>query len=241
MGASSWIAAILATVFAVTLGLRLPRLLKGSGNLWLWLTHLAMTVALCLVVEPIYLFVDRLMGSMNLANLFSHFCINLVFFAGGTQVALSAGRKDVVARIRVLSATLLPVCLALMTVLFFVADLSYSDMGLNAFRSQDNVVVLYKLVLYIYPAIISSLLVRPLLQAAADSVHLLPYYSRRLMAVGTALVVVSPMGHLAELANRQLNWVTDILVYPAILLVLVGATLGYISTWRLRQKISRAD
>lgn len=241
MAFSISVAAILATGFTLALGLRLPRLIKGAGNLWLWLTHLGMSIVLWLAVEPVYLFVDRLMGSVNAANLISHICINFVFFAGGTQIALSAGRLDVVAKIRHLSVVVLPLSVALMTALFFVSELSYSNMGLNAFRREETAVVLYKLALYIYPAIISALLVTPLLQAASDSVHGVPYYSKKLMAVGFGLVIASPIGHLAELTNRQLNWITDIFIYPAILCVLLGTTLGFISTWRLhRQKVAYA-
>lgn len=239
MAFSSWIASILATGFTLALALRLPRLIKGAGNIWLWMTHLGMSIVLWLAVEPVYLFVDRLMGSANAANLLSHICISLVFFAGGTQIALSAGRQDVVGKIRRLSTVMLPLCIALMTVLFFAANLSFSNMGLNAFRRGDTAVVIYKLALYLYPAVISALLVKPLLQAAADSVHGVPYYSKKLMAVGFALVIAAPIGHLAELTNRQLNWIPDLFIYPAILCVLIGTTLGFISTCRLhRQKIA---
>lgn len=241
MAFSSLMASILATGFTLALVLRLPRLIKGAGNLWLWLTHLGMSIVLWLAVEPVYLFIDRLMGSVNAANLLSHICINFVFFAGGTQIALSAGRLDVVGKIRRLSVAALPLCVALMTVLFFVADLSYSNMGLNAFRREETAVVLYKLALYLYPALISALLVKPLLRAASSSVHGVPYYSKKLMAVGFGLVIAAPVGHLAELTNRQLYWITDIFIYPAILCVLLGTTLGFISACRLsRQKVAYA-
>lgn len=226
---SSWAAMILASAFTLALGLRLPRLIRGSGNLWLWLTHLGMSIGLWLAVEPVYLFIDRLLGSFNLANLLSHFCINFVFLAAGVQIALSIGRCEVASRIRRFSAVGLPLALALMTVLFFAADLSYSSMGLDDFRDTETSVVLYKLSLYLYPAVVSSMLVKPLVQATTPSVYRVPYYSKKLMSVGFAFGVVAPMGHLVELANRQLDWLTDLLVYPAMVCVLAGVTLGWIS------------
>lgn len=226
---SSWAAMILASAFTLALGLRLPRLIQGSGNLWLWLTHLGMSIGLWLAVEPLYLFVDRLLGSVNLANLLSHFCINFVFLAAGVQIALSIGRCDVASRIRRFSAVGLPLAMALMAVLFFAADLSYSNMGLDDFRDTETAVVLYKLSLYLYPAVVSALLVKPLVQATTPSVYRVPYYSKKLMSVGFAFGVVAPMGHLVELANRQLDWLTDLIVYPAMLCVLAGLVLAWIS------------
>ncbi|MGO2052353.1 hypothetical protein CQ010_04825 [Arthrobacter sp. MYb211] len=97
--------------------------------------------------------------------------------------------------------------------------------------------MLYKLSLYIYPAMVSAMLVRPLVQATVGSVYRVPYYSKKLMAIGFAFGVISPMGHLVELSNRQLDWLTDLIVYPAMLFVLAGVTLGWISTTLHRHKV----
>lgn len=226
---SSWAAITLASTFTLVLALRLPRLIQGTGNLWLWLTHLGMSIGLWLAVEPIYLFIDRLLGSINLANLISHFCINFVFLAAGVQIAHSIGRCDIATKIRRFSAVGLPLCVALMTVLFFAADLSYSSMGLDDFRDTDTAVVLYKLSMYVYPSVVSAMLVNPLLKANTGSVYRVPFYSKKLMAFGFAFGKISPMGHLVELSNRQLDWLTDLIVYPAMVCVLAGVTLGWIS------------
>lgn len=235
---SSWVASFIAIAFVIVLCLRLPRLVQGTGNLGLWLTHLGMCVSLWLVVEPVYLGVDRLLGSANLANLLSHLCINFVFLTGGTQVALSAGRKDIAAKIRSVSMVVLPLCATLMSVLFLAADLPYSTMGLNDFR-HDTSVVLYKLSLYVYPAVVSAMLVKPLLSSTRFSTRRLPYCSKKLMALGFGLAAVAPLGHLVELANRHLDWLTDVIVYPSMLCVLVGVSLGWLSALRPhRQKVA---
>ncbi|WP_333615293.1 hypothetical protein [Glutamicibacter sp.] len=188
-----------------------------------------MSIGLWLAVEPIYLFIDRLLGSINVANLVSHFCLNFVFLAAGVQIAHSIGRCDVAARIRRFSIIGLPLCVALMTALFFATDLSYSSMGLDDFRDTDTAVVLYKLSLYIYPAVVSALLVKPLVKANAGSRYRVPFYSKKLMAIGFAFGMIAPMGHLVELTNRRLDWLTDVLVYPAMLCVLAGLVLAWIS------------
>lgn len=237
MAVTSWIAAVLATGFVLALLLRLPRLIARSGNLWLWLTHLGMAIVLWLAVDPVYLAVDRLLGSINVTNLISHVCINFVFLTGGIQIALGVDRqKRIVTKVQRISTVALPVGIALMTGLFLAMDFGASSMGLNEFRDESSLVVLYKLALYIYPAIVSACIVRPLLEAAAASLHRIIYWSKRLMALGFGLVIAAPFGHLAELSNRQLGWITDLFIYPAIALVLVGTTLGYISTWRLKRK-----
>lgn len=240
MAVTSWIAAVLGTGFALALLLRLPRLIARRGNLWLWLTHLGMAVVLWLAVDPVYLTVNHLLGSANATNLLSHISINFVFLAGGIQIAMGVDRqKRLAQKIQRISTIALPAGIALMTGLFMAMDFGASSMGLNEYRDQSSLVVLYKLSLYIYPAIVSACIVRPLLEAASASLHRIIYWSKRLMALGFGLVIAAPFGHLAELSNRQLGWITDLFIYPAILLVLVGTTLGYVSTWRLkRQKIA---
>lgn len=235
---SSWVSAILATSFLAALIARLPRLIQGIGNLWLWLTHLGMALVLSLAVDPVYEFVDSLAGSHNFANLVSHIGIALVFFCGGIQISHGINRPEIASKILKLSTVALPASAALMGVLFVFSGSSYSDVGLNAFR-DNPLVVLYKLALYIYPAIVSSFLVAPLMRAATESVSRIPYYSKKLMGFGFGLVIAAPLGHLAELANRQLGWITDLFIYPAIFSVLVGMTLGLVDAVLCRRQQRR--
>lgn len=240
MAVTSWIAAVLATCFTLALLLRLPRLIQRRGNLWLWLTHLCMGLVLWLAVDPVYMAVDDWLGSANITNLISHIGINFVFLTGGTQIALGLNDQGLLAsKLQRISRVALPICIALMIGLFWTLDFNTSSMGLNEFRDDSSLVVLYKLAMYIYPAFVSACLVRPLLEAASASIYRIHYWSKRLIALGFGLVIASPFGHLAEFSNRQLGWITDLFVYPAIALALVGTTLGYVSAWRLKwQKVS---
>lgn len=77
------------------------------------------------------------------------------------------------------------------------------------------------------------------MRAATESVSRIPYYSKKLMGFGFGLVIAAPLGHLAELANRQLGWITDLFIYPAILSVLAGMTLGLVDAELCRRKQRR--
>lgn len=146
MAVTSWIAAALGTGFVLALLIRLSRLIARRGNIWLWLTHLGTSIVLWLGVSPVYLAVDRLLGSANVANLFSHICINFVFLTGGIQIALGVDRhKRIAAKVQRVSTVALPAAIALMTWLFLAMDFSSSSMGLNEFRRDSSLVVLYKL------------------------------------------------------------------------------------------------
>ncbi|MDV2982488.1 UNVERIFIED_CONTAM: hypothetical protein Q9R71_35465 [Actinomycetes bacterium ARC8] len=218
----------LAVCFTLMLLFRLPSLRKGKGQNWLWLAHLGMATVLYLAVEPVYIWIDSLLGGRNIANLISHIFIALVFYGGCSQIALSIAREDVRQTIQKVSVVTLPACILAMSLIHFLSDLPYSSMGLNPFR-DSSLVLIGKLAMYVYPSIISSLLVQPLLRAAAQTYDKWQYRSKRLLGAGFFLVMLSPLGHIAELAYRGFGWLTDILIYPAILLVLLGLSINFLA------------
>lgn len=234
MTVSSLIPLTLAIAFSAVLVIRLPRLSKGKGQKWLWLAHLGVAITLYLSVQPIYLAVDSLFGSKNFANLLSHIVIDCAFYAACLRVALSIGRPDVLRTIQSLSLILLPLSVILMSVIHFFSDLPYSSMGLNDFK-DDPMVIIGKLAMYLYPACMSALLIRPLKLATNSSYFIWQRRSLRCLGIAFFLAMITPLGHIAALANRSFYGLADFFVYPAILFALIGFTLNFVAR-RLTQR-----
>lgn len=230
------IACILAMIFSVLVIIRAPGALRDPGKVRLWLAHLVMAIALWLSVSAVYMFVDAFLGSRNITNLISHFGFYLMFWLGGAEVALGLGRKDLYRLIHgTVGAMILGGGLVAMTATFIAAAPEYSAMGLDPFR-DDPLIIFYKALSYLYPGFIAIILVKPLLVTAAESPGLLGS-SKRLMAMGFTLVPLVPVAHLGELVDPGYAVVVDLILYPAILLVLAGVTLAFVA----RQLIRRAN
>lgn len=228
MTVSSLIPLTLAIAFSAVLVIRLPRLSKGKGQLWLWLAHLGVAITLYLSVQPIYIAVDSLFGSKNFVNLLSHICIDCAFYAACLRVALSIDRPDILSRIQRSTLILLPLSVILMSIIHFFSDLPYSSMGLNDFKN-DPMVIIGKLAMYLYPASMSAFLIGPLKLAISRSYFVWQRRSLRCLGIAFFLAMITPLGHVAALANRSFYGLADLFVYPAILFALLGFSLNYVS------------
>lgn len=228
MTASNLIPLTLAIAFSAVLVVRLPRLSNGKGQIWLWLAHLGMAIILYLSVQPIYLAVDAVFGSKNFTNLLSHIVIAFAFYAACSQVALSIDRLDILRRIQSSSVVLLPLSIILMSIVHFFSDLPYSSMGLNDFK-DDPMVIIGKLAMYLYPACLSAFLIHPLKLASRRSYLIWQRRSQNCLGIAFFLAMVTPLGHIAALANRSFYGMADLFVYPALLFGLLGFSLNLVA------------
>ncbi|EMQ96812.1 hypothetical protein [Paeniglutamicibacter gangotriensis] len=228
------IAGILATVFSILVVVRAPGALREAARVRMWLAHLVMALVLWLSVTAVYMSVDALLGGRNITNLLSHFGFYLMFWLGGAEVALSIGRHDLYRLVHgTIGAMVLGAGAAAMTATFIAAAPEYSAMGLNPFR-DDPLIVLYKVLSYLYPGFVAAVLARPMLRAAVESPGLLGS-AKRFMAIGFILVPLVPVAHLGELLDPGYAMIVDLLLYPAIILVATGVTLAFIA----RRQINR--
>ena len=233
----NWIAGTLAVAFSVLVMVRAPGALRDQAKVRVWLAHLVMALVLWLSVTPVYMAVDALLGGRNIANLVSHFGFYLMFWLGGTEVALGIGRHDLYRLIRGhTGALVLGLGAAAMTATFILAAPEYSAMGLNPFR-DDPMVVLYKATSYLYPAFVAALLARPLLRASLECTGM-SGSAMRLMAIGFMLVPLVPLAHLGELVAPGYAMVVDLVLYPSIVLVATGTTMAFIARIRCNRSIS---
>ncbi|NKG21834.1 hypothetical protein [Paeniglutamicibacter terrestris] len=229
------IAGIFATVFSILVIIRAPSALREAARVRLWLAHLVMAMVLWLSVTAVYLSGDALLGGRNITNLISHFGFYLMFWLGGAEVALSIGRQDLYRVVHgTIGALVLGAGAAAMTATFIAAAPAYSAMGLDPFRG-DPLIILYKVLSYLYPGFVAAVLARPMLRASVESPGLLGS-AKRWMAIGFVLVPLVPVAHLGELLDPGYAVVVDLVLYPAIILVATGVTLAFIA----RQQISRA-
>ncbi|MFJ6419020.1 hypothetical protein [Paeniglutamicibacter sp. NPDC091659] len=233
----NWIAGALAVVFCVLVMARAPGALRDRAKVRVWLAHLVMALVLWLSVTPVYMAADALLGGRNIANLVSHFGFYLMFWLGGSEVALGIGRHDLNRLLHgPVGAVVLGGGAAAMTAAFILAAPEYSVMGLNPFR-DDPMIVLYKALSYLYPAFVAAVLARPLLRASLECTGL-SGSAMRLMAVGFMLVPVVPVAHLGELLAPGYAVVVDLVLYPSIVLVATGTTLAFIARIRCNRGAS---
>lgn len=227
MGFSAWVALILAVAFSLASIGRVVSVVKGRGSQRVLWAHMTMTLVLWLAVPPAYALLDGLLGGQNWANLISHLAFAPVIYWGGTNVAWAIGAESVAKRILITGRWVLLGCSALIVVPFLAADIPNSSMGLDGYLDQPAV-ILYKAASFIFPAWVAALLAFPV---AADARSTPPGWQRRskyLMALGFILLCAVPIAQLAPLISSALARLTDLLLYPAILFVLLGATLAWV-------------
>jgi hypothetical protein len=231
------IAVILAMVFSILVIIRTPGALHERAKVRLWLAHLVMALVLWLSVTAVYLSVDALLGGRNVTNLISHFGFYLMIWWGGAEVALGLGRHDLYRLIHgTIGSMILGGGIVAMTATFIAAAPEYSAMGLDPFRG-DPLIILYKALSYLYPGFVAAALARPLLRASVESPGLLGS-SKRLMATGFILVPLVPVAHLGELVDPGYALVVDLVLYPAIVLVVTGVTMTFIARRQICQASS---
>lgn len=237
MDMSDWIAGILAVIFTFLAIIRSPSVLHDQAKVRLWLAHLVMALALWLSVTPVYMAVDAVLGGRNIVNLVSHFGFLVIFWLGGAEVALGLGRHDLYRLVHgTIGAMVLGAGAAAMAATFIAAAPEYSAMGLNPFR-DDPLIILYKVLSYLYPGFVAAVLARPMLRASADSPGLLGP-AKWWMAVGFMLVPLVPVAHLGELLHPGYAMVVDLVLYPAIIMVATGATLAFIARLKINRDAS---
>lgn len=237
MGVGGWIAGTLAVAFSVLVIVRLPGALHDQAKVRLWLAHVVMSVVLWLSVSPVYMTVDASLGGRNIANLLSHLGFYLLFWLGGSEVALGIGRTDLYRLIHGSIGTVVMGAGAVaMVAAFITAAPEYSAMGLNPFRG-DPAITLYKALSFLYPGFVSIILARPLFRASRESPGL-SGIAMRLMSLGFVLVPLIPVAHLGELLDSGYVMVVDMVLYPAIVFVATGVTLAFIARLKSGQSIS---
>lgn len=231
------VAGILAVVFSILAVIRAPGALREAARVRMWLAHVVMALVLWLSVAVVYLSVDALLGGRNITNLLSHVGFLVIFWLGGAEVTLGLGRHDLY---RVVHGTIGSMVLgagaAAMTATFIAAAPEYSAMGLNPFR-DDPLIVLYKVLSYLYPGFVAAVLARPMLRASVESPGLLGS-AKRFMAIGFMLVPLVPVAHLGELLDPGYGLVVDLVLYPAIILVATGVTLAFVARRQINGDVS---
>lgn len=231
------VAGILAMVFSILVVIRAPDALREAARVRMWLAHLVMALVLWLSVTVVYLSVDALLGGRNIANLLSHVGFLVIFWLGGAEVALGLGRRDLYRLLHgTVGAMVLGAGAAAMTATFIAAAPAYSAMGLNPFR-DDPLIVLYKVLSYLYPGFVAAVLARPMLHASVETPGLLGS-AKRFMAIGFMLVPLVPAAHLGELLDPGYAMVVDLVLYPAIILVVTGVTLAFIARLQINREAS---
>lgn len=216
--------------------LRVPAALKGQNRATL-ATFLLISVVLALAIPAVYLPVDEVLGGVNAANLISRLTLNVAFILVGLRVADALACKpvrDVITGAwgrRVFLGTSLA-----MIVMFWVADVPVSSMGLNSYADQSWV-ELYRLASRLYPAFIAMLLVPWTFKAALDS-SALPVLrvASTLFATGFALVSVLPALLLTDIwINVEVA--VDATVYTALMLVALAPTI----TWASKRHYAKKE
>ncbi|OIH82824.1 hypothetical protein BLJ79_17905 [Arthrobacter sp. UCD-GKA] len=231
------VAGILAVVFSILAVIRAPGALREAARVRMWLAHVVMALVLWLSVAVVYLSVDALLGGRNIANLLSHVGFLVIFWLGGAEVALGLGRRDLHRLLHgTVGAMVLGAGAAAMTATFIAAAPAYSAMGLNPFR-DDPLIVLYKVLSYLYPGFVAAVLARPMLRASVESPGLLGS-AKRFMAIGFMLVPLVPVAHLGELLDPGYAMVVDLVLYPAIILVATGVTLAFVARRQIHGDVS---
>lgn len=222
---SVFLTALLAAAFTIVSIIRLVRLVGGVGSRPLFAAHAVMAICLWLAVPPVYQWADALLGGQNFANLISHVGFALVFFWGASESALALGRKDVADRInRRPGGVIALVCIAALVASFALADLPHSSMGLNEFYAQPTVIA-YKALSFTYPAWAGAQLVRPFARAARARQGL-QRTSFVLLSAGFCLLPAVPVLQALVLLHPGLQLATDSVLFPSIVLALLGVSLA---------------
>lgn len=226
MQLSIFAAGVLASAFTVAGVVRLVRLARGMGSRPLFLAHLTMALCLWLAVPSVYRLVDGLLGGQNYANLLSHLGFILSFYWGASEAAHAVGRGDIARRItRIPGAVLAGGFVAAIVATFLYADVPSSSMGLDEYLGQPAV-VLYKALSFGYPAWAGSQLVVPYFQASRRATQRMQRWSFSLVATGFALLPLVPAIQLLALARVGLQKIADLVLFPSIILVLIGVSLA---------------
>lgn len=234
MGLSAWVALSLAVAFSVASIGRVASVINGRGSPRVLWAHLAMVLVLWLAVPPVYTFLDGILGGQNWANLISHLAFAPVIYWGGANVALAIGAKPVADHIHFTDRWVLLGCSVLIIVPFLIADVPSSSMGLDGYLNQPAV-VLYKAASFIFPAWVAIRLVRPVADDARTTPAGWQRRAKYMMALGFILLCAIPVVQLAPLISSDFARLTDVLLYPAILFVLLGATLAWIQSLASRR------
>lgn len=226
-----WLALCLCVVFAAV---RLPDAVRGRGR-GVFVVLLLLALAVALSLAPIYLFVDSLLGGVNVANLLIRFSLYAMVLLLGVRCASafhsSRARKSVSGPAGLAAVGLTAV--ATLT-LFLMSDLPESSTGLQAYSDQATV-KWYADLGRIYPAYVAACLIGPAFSSARDnSARVSHRLAAGLIMTGFAMVVVSAA---VKLVNPVSVGPLEVLLpFGAIVLVTVGLAL----IWASRRRASRS-
>lgn len=224
-----WLALALCVIFAL---MRLPDALRGKGRIiFAVLVLLSLSVALSLT--PIYLFVDGLLGGVNVANLVIRLSLFAIMLLLGIRCAAAFGsgsaRRFLIGPVG-MGALMLTVLATV--ILFVVSDLPESSTGLKAYDDQATV-RWYADVGRFYPAYVSLCLVAPAVACARDrSTRSLHRVAAALMAVGFMMLIAMTV---LKLLPIDIGAADVILPFGAIVLVTTGLTMF----WHSRRRADR--
>lgn len=221
-----WLALALCVVFAA---LRVPDAVRGKGRC-VFAILVLLCVAVALSLQPIYLFVDGLLGGVNVANLMIRFALYAIMVLLGLRGAAAFGSPRALRFISgPLGAAVLGITVLATVILFGLSDLPESSTGLRAYADQPTV-IWYSHLGRVYPAYVAACLLGPAILGARDrSVRPLHRCAAALMGVGFVMVVA----HAALKLTGIRTGAADLLLpFGAIVLVTVGLTMIWISRRR---------
>ncbi|GAB3542971.1 hypothetical protein GCM10027403_36480 [Arthrobacter tecti] len=228
-----WVALILCVVFAA---IRLPDALRGRGR-GVFLVLVLFAVAVSLSIAPIYLFVDQLLGGVNVANLIIRLSLySIVILLGMRCAAAFRSRRAQKFIAGPAGIAALALAVVVTVVLFVVSDLPESSTGLRGFTDQATV-VWYQNMGRLYPAYVAACLLVP---TAAEMGNRLSRPVHRLASglifAGFFMVLIFAILNLLPLSLGRAG---VLLSFGSIVLVTTGLTMIWASRRRAAKETSR--
>lgn len=224
------LALLLCVVFAA---LRLPDALNGKGRR-IFAVLVLFTIAVSLSVEPIYLYVDGLLGGVNVANLIVRLSLYAIVFLLGVRCA--AAFRSQRARWLIegpLGITALAIAVISTVVLFTVTEHPHSSTGLAAY-AHEATIICYHHIGRLYPAYVAACLLIPTLTEARNPA------SRRLHRLASGLLftgfLMVLLFALVNLVGLNLGVFSSVLAYGSIVLVTTGLTMIWMSRRRSERR-----
>lgn len=227
-----WLALALCVIFAV---MRLPDAVRGKGrSMFAVLVLLSLAVALSL--SPIYLFVDSLLGGINLANLVIRMSLYAVMLLLGVRCAVAFGSDRARRYIEgPVGVAVLGLTVLVTVVLFALSDLPQSSTGLNAYSDQPTV-HWYADMGRLYPGYVAACLMGPAFASVLDG-HRRGLHRAAAALIGTGLLMVLVMAVLL-LFPLDIGAAMVLLPFGGIVLVTVGLTMIWSSRRRAEKERS---
>ena len=221
-----WLALALCVIFAI---MRLPDAVRGKGRS-MFVVLVLLSVAVALSLAPIYLFVDGLLGGVNLANLVIRISLYVVMLLLGARCAAAFGSDRARKFIRgPVGMAALGITVLVTVVLFALSDLPHSSTGLNAYADQPTV-HWYADMGRIYPAYVAACLMGSAFASARNRHHrILHRIAAALIGTGFLMVLVFAVLLLFPI---NIGAAEVILPFGAIVLVTTGLTMIWLSRRR---------